>query len=556
MHQNSDPPSRTTDSAVNTERTASPRRRLRCLAATATITGLSAVIATTQGARVYAQSVSTPAFGNPSAADGSAQLKPQIKPLPTGNLVSPDKTNKLNCQKVAFIGVTGVGGGGGNEGIADKRIPFMKKEDGKDSLFIESLKESNGDLGIAWLNYDPAPDLNSWELASAYGGVKAKIGVADEQSKYSFGLSGTTLDNPAPRGLGALPEKLLETERGGVVKAVQGIYEQATKCPDQEYILAGYSEGAWVLGDALAQPDIQELLKGRIKDVYLFGDPMFDGNSAAARRPGDVCQREWAAPNPSSPPKAPECWGVDSTSRRGMVAYALDPYTGKPPLWLHEDGKPVTVKLSDGKSIQLQERTQYLPKALVDKTQSYCFTNAPDGKLDPICGTPGTGKQSKEEWRQWIGTLEWCGTSTLPVATYFLRCPHSQYEGIYAAASVSPTGAVRIGAVKPEFETPSTAGGSAQLKPPPGATQRGETRTDTSGQTTCPEGYYLTDEVCRPRGEAAVPVPAPGTPEAPMPNPVSPPASPASPRSTGPEARETEPTSPPTSPEPASPTVW
>jgi hypothetical protein len=84
----------------------------------------------------------------------------------------------------------------------------------------------------------------------------------------------------------------------GVTDMVRHLNDQATRCPDQKFILLGYSQGAMVGGDALAAPldrtfgpaDVLSAdAASSIAAVAWFGDPRFRsgepynaGNPAAA----------------------------------------------------------------------------------------------------------------------------------------------------------------------------------------------------------------------------------------------------------------------------------
>jgi Cutinase len=67
----------------------------------------------------------------------------------------------------------------------------------------------------------------------------------------------------------------------GVVNAQNIIQRQAAACPDQKFVLVGYSQGADVIGQTIALvPD----LRPRIASVALFGDPQFNPADVASRR--------------------------------------------------------------------------------------------------------------------------------------------------------------------------------------------------------------------------------------------------------------------------------
>lgn len=96
----------------------------------------------------------------------------------------------------------------------------------------------------------------------------------------------------------------------GVTDMVRHLNEQATRCPDQKFVLLGYSQGAMVGGDALAAPRDRtfgpaEALSGEaassVAAVVWFGDPRFRSgepfnagspasgtNGVYPRRPGSL----------------------------------------------------------------------------------------------------------------------------------------------------------------------------------------------------------------------------------------------------------------------------
>jgi hypothetical protein len=73
--------------------------------------------------------------------------------------------------------------------------------------------------------------------------------------------------------------------RQGVTSLAADVEQTAAACADTKFVLAGYSQGANVVGDALAgrsvrgraaaQPAIPAALSDRVVAVLLFGDPTF-----------------------------------------------------------------------------------------------------------------------------------------------------------------------------------------------------------------------------------------------------------------------------------------
>lgn len=63
--------------------------------------------------------------------------------------------------------------------------------------------------------------------------------------------------------------------RQGVEAMRERLAETAAECPDTEFVLIGYSQGADVIGDVLAGGSVPAA--DRIDAVVLFGDPTFRG---------------------------------------------------------------------------------------------------------------------------------------------------------------------------------------------------------------------------------------------------------------------------------------
>jgi cutinase len=65
----------------------------------------------------------------------------------------------------------------------------------------------------------------------------------------------------------------------GATKVVNHLKDRAARCPNEKYVLSGYSKGAMV--QVLAMPRIPANIEPRVKAVVLFGDPFHDSNSKA-----------------------------------------------------------------------------------------------------------------------------------------------------------------------------------------------------------------------------------------------------------------------------------
>ncbi|WP_371502575.1 cutinase family protein [Kitasatospora sp. NBC_00374] len=181
-------------------------------------------------------------------------------------------------------------------------------------------------------------------------------------------------------GEAGLPPGLHANELNGAKVAVDHIRTQAALCPNQRLVVAGYSEGAWVLGDALADTELRPLYP-RIDKVLLFGDPMFDSDSPAVH----------AAPGQGPPRQA-----------LGAAARALGP-----------------------------RQPSYVPAELEDRSQSYCWSGS--GQVDPVCATfggrPGQRASSPGDPvtpQEWAGAMRVCG-SGIEIITQLADCGHLKY---------------------------------------------------------------------------------------------------------------------------------
>lgn len=145
----------------------------------------------------------------------------------------------LNCHPdVWVIGVRG-------SGEKPNRSPGRTVGD-----FIDRLRSraDKGKVGSEGLEY-PAVAVIDWRLAVFGAGKK----------RFEYELS---VDH-------------------GVARLIKEVFERANTCKRQRLVLAGYSQGAEVVRDAL--PHLTGIA-GRIGAVVLFGDPRFDPHSRALRR--------------------------------------------------------------------------------------------------------------------------------------------------------------------------------------------------------------------------------------------------------------------------------
>jgi len=324
------------------------------------------------------------------AQTSPASAAPSLVPGPVGEgkatATDTTPTDVLPCTPYAFIGVRGVVGpvhvGPFGDDPNDKSVDFINKS------VLPELRDALGEeaLSVGWVDYTSSTFQKAFldpRTRTALDAARAEAERAEDAGEPE------STKDVLPKGPNALPADLQRTQKEGVAEAVKQIRLQAAAkgCEDQRFILAGYSEGAWVLGEALKQLGP---LYDRIDEVLLFGDPRFDSRSPAARRPAGQ----------EGPRKA-----------LGIAARA---------------------RASD---------EPYLPKKLEDRAQSYCYGGP--GLVDPICATPGgrPGQKASEPSEpvtnaEWAEALETCRPAPraglLALGNAWLNCGHRKYTGVYA----------------------------------------------------------------------------------------------------------------------------
>lgn len=135
---------------------------------------------------------------------------------------------------------------------------------------------------------DPKDLDNKKELATFFNEIKARTpaNVSVETRELEYPAAGGPLPGSFPIWLNAeLPWNAAGTYYTSVTTGVANLNtllnEQVRQCPDQKFILGGYSQGAHVVGDTLYM--LGEVIKNNIVYVGLFGDPKFRVDSYAAR---------------------------------------------------------------------------------------------------------------------------------------------------------------------------------------------------------------------------------------------------------------------------------
>ncbi len=129
---------------------------------------------------------------------------------------------------------------------------------------------------------DP-PSYSSNEDGMGARGYNAFYGLRQRMEAFGYSASDFKLLGLRYRALGVLfnpfnfgTEAYFESIYEGVESLTDELFEQASKCPSQRAILAGYSQGALVVHLALrelAQSDPSMLSSSRIAGVMLIADP-------------------------------------------------------------------------------------------------------------------------------------------------------------------------------------------------------------------------------------------------------------------------------------------
>ncbi|MFG3056925.1 cutinase family protein [Kitasatospora sp. NPDC048239] len=354
--------------------------------------------------------VALAAPGSPGAA--APALVPG--PVSSGSVPGPGSATPtteppgptLPCTPWAFIGVRGVVGP--NDDITNKSGgmpgPFLGLPGLMNDQVVPQLQDALGgaqNLAVGWVDYEPS----TYEHAFLTEEVAKALASADTEAKARAGSTRDTLNPEGTAHPELLPKDLRETESQGAGAAAEQIANQATACPDQHLVLAGYSEGAWVLGDALqysaipgGEPALQPYYD-RIDEVLLYGDPMFDSDSPAAHSPDQPGARK----------------------ALGIAARALG-----------------------------AARHPYLPAQLESRAQSSCY-GGPD-TVDPICATPG-GREGQrasepsepvtdEEWVRALGPDTCRPRDFAGELAALANCGHLKYQAVQWSGHV-PTGDVR-----------------------------------------------------------------------------------------------------------------
>ncbi|MFH6679520.1 cutinase family protein [Clavibacter michiganensis] len=133
----------------------------------------------------------------------------------------------------------------------------------------------------------------------------------------------------------------IESERDGVIALRGEINSLATDCPDTTIQLAGYSQGAHIIGDVLSdRTQLSVVARQNLDGVVLFGDPAYragepwddsangDGNGRFARGKGELNARDRTSTTSATPVTMIHSWCVpdDLFCQSGTSATAHQSY--------------------------------------------------------------------------------------------------------------------------------------------------------------------------------------------------------------------------------------
>lgn len=120
------------------------------------------------------------------------------------------------------------------------------------------------------------------EIYSFYYSLRSLLGI---KGVAGYGLQYPAVDVkiPRPAGIAAflhLPGSYTQSVREGAAEVLQQMeIRRRSGCRSTKFILAGYSQGAQVMGDALRKEEVRK----SVAAVALFGDPYFNADSPSGR---------------------------------------------------------------------------------------------------------------------------------------------------------------------------------------------------------------------------------------------------------------------------------
>lgn len=137
------------------------------------------------------------------------------------------------------------------------------------------------------------------EGAPGLGVEHVELGVDEGHGGFAYPAIGgrsTLLGARLGRVSGAAGERYLASVELGRAEARVAVDELLVACPDQHLVLAGYSQGAHVIGEALFDLPAEHL--DRVAFVALFGDPTLLTNGRGALPPACLgSHRPWRRGN-------------------------------------------------------------------------------------------------------------------------------------------------------------------------------------------------------------------------------------------------------------------
>ncbi len=178
--------------------------------------------------------------GGPPVMGPDASPAPSAEPFVDGVLLDPG----LPCPKVELVGVRGSG-----QGINEYRGYGRAVDTFRRSLHAATRKKLTSAQFV--------------DYALPYSAVAVDWDVLAPGLSYSRGVA----------------TKYRRSVDDGVDKLATHLEDGHARCPKTRFILAGYSQGAHVVGDLLAKREgVPKGVRKRIVGVVFFGDPKFNGN--------------------------------------------------------------------------------------------------------------------------------------------------------------------------------------------------------------------------------------------------------------------------------------
>ncbi len=224
---------------------------------------------------VSACSTHTP--GVAAAAEVAALEKVSETDLPVAGTAwtlaeLPDTTAEVpeTCSDVLTVTVRGTAEPYGEKSLVVSISNMLKKK-------LEASEDKKSDP------FKPESDSKRSQSETSQSDSDASSAFDSAASKVGYEL--IDVDYPASSEFG-------ESAPEGMRKLIDILEMHSTECPKQEIALIGYSQGAYVIGEALTDPDSRLLGRGvgvisdaaldRVKAIIFYGDPRFLGSDSFA----------------------------------------------------------------------------------------------------------------------------------------------------------------------------------------------------------------------------------------------------------------------------------